>query len=494
MFKLSEKINTKKVFLVNRSELEGYFSPLFFKTKPKPVSHNKRLKDIALVNPTRPRPKFDAEELVPYVGLPETDENDYSIKEVVLRPYKEVAGRNVIYPNEILYARIEPSIFNKKYILTRDLKGYDFAFTSTEFYVVQGEQVSNEYLFYCLLTDYVYDQAVGKTTGSTGRRRLDPEVFRRLQIPVPQPEIQEKVVVRFKEAYAQKQQKEAQAKKLLAGIDEYLLNELGIALPQKDNSLANRIFKTSFQKVTGNRFDPKLYDIHSQRLFQAIEDAKYLKVPLKHLIIQSFAGDWGLDENKEVSEQDYKRCMVIRATEFDNDFNLNIENSRAKYRKIKTEKLTKLDIQPNDLLIEKSGGSPDQPVGRISILTKELVNNNNLCYSNFIHKIRVDTEKVYPEYLFCYLKTIHNIKVTEIMQSQTNGIRNLIMREYLNQSIVLPDNIEKQQHIAKEANKMRYEAQRLQREAKQELENARKEVEKMILNEEKNKKRTQHGT
>ena len=66
------------------------------------------------------------------------------------------------------------------------------------------------------------------------------------------------------------------------------------------------------------------------------------------------------------------------------------------------------------------------------------------------------------------------------MQSQTNGIRNLIMSEYFNQSVILPE-LEKQKDIAEEANRMRYKAQALQQEAKQELEQARLEIESMIL-------------
>jgi type I restriction enzyme, S subunit len=181
-----------------------------------------------------------------------------------------------------------------------------------------------------------------------------------------------------------------------------------------------------------------------------------------------------------VKKDDYSKCLVIRATEFDNLYNLKLENNRVKFRLIKNEKLKKLDILPNDLLIEKSGGSPDQPVGRIALLTEDICSNNTICFSNFIHKIRVDESKVSPEYLFCFLKTIHNIKITEIMQSQTNGIRNLIMGEYLGQSIVLPP-IEKQIEIGLEANRRRYEAQRLAQEADAVLEKARLQVEEMIL-------------
>lgn len=479
-YELGNNAPSENTFLVNLSDLDGYLSPLFYKSKPKPIPHAKKLREIAVVNPTRPRPKFAPDELVPYVGLPETDEHSHEIVEVVMRPYKEVAGRSVIYPNDILFARIEPSVFNKKYIEAKNLHGHSFAFTSTEFYVVESPSIDAQYLFFMFLTDYVYNQVKGKTTGSTGRRRLDSDVFAKLLIPVPSKNTIDEVVKIINNARALKSQKLSEAKSLIDGIDNYLLKELGIVLPVKDISIEARMFTTSFQKVSGKRFDPKLFDTHSQNLFEAIDKSKFPKSPLRQLLVQSTAGDWGLDENTEVKEEDYSKCLVIRATEFDNLYNLKLENNRVKFRLIKNDKLKKLDIQPNDLLIEKSGGSPDQPVGRISLLSSDLFEDNTLCFSNFIHKIRVDEAQVNPEYLFCYLKTIHNIKITEIMQSQTNGIRNLIMGEYLGQSIVLPP-MKKQKEIGLEANRRRFEAQRLAQEANSVLEEARNKVEEMIL-------------
>ena len=229
----------------------------------------------------------------------------------------------------------------------------------------------------------------------------------------------------------------------------------------------------------GGRFDPKLYDNNTKPLKRAIENNKFTNTALKDLILQSAAGDWGKDENEE-SGFDSIKCLVIRATEFDNQYNLNLDNSRVKYRMIRQVKLARIDIQENDLLIEKSGGSPDQPVGRIAIITKEMIENNQLCYSNFIHKIRIDCEKINPEYLFCFLKTLHNIKLTDAMQSQTNGIRNLIMNNYFNQCIVLPP-MAKQTEIANHIEDIRSRAKALQQEAAQVLEAAKQEVERMIL-------------
>jgi restriction endonuclease S subunit len=260
----------------------------------------------------------------------------------------------------------------------------------------------------------------------------------------------------------------------LDSIDDYLLKELGIELPE--NVSDERYFEVNIMELIGGRLDPRPYNTKSQALQKVIENNPLPKMRLGDLMIQSISGEWGIDEAETVND-DYMKCLVIRSTEFENQYNLNLDNSRVKYRNIKTDKLKKIDIQPNDLLIEKSGGSPDQSVGRVAFLTYDIISSGKLCYSNFIHKIRIDNSKIIPEFLYFYLKTMYNIGITESMQSQTNGIRNLIMNEYFKQYILLPD---KQQEIANTITSMQSKVKQLQQEAIEVLEKAKKEVEEMI--------------
>jgi type I restriction enzyme, S subunit len=161
------------------------YQPLLSKYQ-RPSVPLSRLEELAEINSHSIEKPEDDETLVPYVGLPECDQTE--VREVVLRPFREVKGRSVIRPGDILFARIEPSIFNKKYVLVEDLKGYDFAYTSTEFYVVtpRAEHAIGEYLYAMFFCSFVYAQTKGMTTGSSGRRRLDPGLFRSLLIPAPE--------------------------------------------------------------------------------------------------------------------------------------------------------------------------------------------------------------------------------------------------------------------------------------------------------------------
>ncbi len=479
--------NMTQQFTVKLSELESRLDPHFYQ----PVygdlidklSKNKVMKLGDLISASsetwNQKDYFTAN--FPYIEISEIDLQSGQINQVKNVPVAEAPSRakKIVREGDILVSTTRPS----RGAISSISKENDFQIASTGFAVLRKlkrpDIISKEYLFWILRQSFSLMQLEQRSSGGNYPAITEDEL-RKILIPVLEDNKQEEIVSIIKTALSAKDLKQTKASKHLDGIDKYLLEELGIVIPVKDVSIEARMFTTSFQKVSGKRFDPKLFDTHSQNLFAAIEQSKFPKRPLKQLLVQSIAGDWGLDENTAVKEEDYSKCLVIRATEFDNLYNLKLDNDRVKFRLIKNDKIKKLDIQPNDLLIEKSGGSPDQPVGRISLLTSDLFEDNTLCYSNFIHKIRVDETQINPEYLFCYLKTIHNIKITEIMQSQTNGIRNLIMGEYLGQSIVLPP-MEKQKEIGLEANRRRNEAQRLAQEANTVLEKARLQVEEMIL-------------
>lgn len=309
-----------------------------------------------------------------------------------------------------------------------------------------------------------------------GMTNINAEEIKLIKIPVPPIEAQKQIVEKFEAAYNAKRAKEAEAKSLLDGIDAYLLERLGIETPAAAEM--QKTFFTRASKLSGSRFDPKKYVPKNEQLINSLSKGYFRTTSLRNLVTHLISGDWGI----EFEAKDYEEKLVIRATEFDNRQNLQLDNSRVKYRFINISKLKKMDLQVGDLLIEKSGGSEDQPVGRIALITDGLINKYSLAFSNFIHKIRVDDKLVRSVYLFEFLKTVHNIKVTDLMQSQTNGIRNLIMREYLNLAIPLPP-LEIQEEIAAHVQSIRERAKELEREARAEVERAKAEVEQMILGE-----------
>lgn len=489
-FQLSEKVNKHKVFLVGKSQIEKRLDPFYYipklieleenvtKSKPHKLLHYAKSVSSGATPKTSESEKYYTDEKngIPFLRVqnlsPTGNLNYNNLKYINEETHNNMLARSKVKGGDLLI-----KITGVGRMAVSSVAPEDFEGNVNQHMVVfktDSSDISHTLAAY-LNSDIGEKLASRRSTGGT-RPALDYPAL--LSIPII---YDNRILEITRAAVKKKESKERDAKGLLSSIDEYMLKMLNITLPIPDNSLDNRIFTVPFSKITGNRFDPKLYDNNSQNLYAAIQNASLSKVPLKQLIEHMVSGEWGLDENAPVDLDNYAKCVVIRATEFDNDFNLNIENSRVKYRLIKKDKLRQLDVQENDLLLEKSGGSADQPVGRISILRQNILETHApTCFSNFVHKIRPDKTKVLAEYLFCFLKTIHNIKITEVMQSQTSGIRNLIMSEYLNQSVLLPDK-DKQQKIAKTANEMRKRAFDLLKDGEQEVKKANKELEQIIL-------------
>jgi len=129
----------------------------------------------------------------------------------------------------------------------------------------------------------------------------------------------------------------------------------------------------------------------------------------------------------------FKKISVIRNVNFLNrgliDFD-NLEEIEVEERFYKTHLL-----QKGDLILERSGGGPDQPVGRVAYFEKE----GKYTFSNFTTRIRVkNLKEIDPKYLWAYLHFLYELGITKSLQSHTTGIRNLDFKAYQNLQIPLP--------------------------------------------------------
>src|SRR6266487_1312915 len=127
-------------------------------------------------------------------------------------------------------------------------------------------------------------------------------------------------------------------------------------------------------------------------------------------------------------------CPVIRNTNFSNDGSLNLAN--VAIIPIEQRQLEKKRLIWGDIIIERSGGGPQQPVGRVVFFN---LTEGNYCFSNFTTRLRViDKVGVDPCYLHLYLHYFYNSGQTEKLQNRTTGIRNLAFEDYKKTLIPLP--------------------------------------------------------
>jgi len=438
--------------------------------------------DIATINPSTSFNGITDDTLVTFIPMDSVNQIEGQVTDYQTRQYGESKGYTKFQEGDILWAKITPCMENgKSTVATNLLLGRGFG--STEFHVfrVNINVADIQYVHALLRLQRLRDAAVNFFGGSAGHQRVDTVFFNRLRMPLPPLDVQQKVAFFMQTAYAVKKRLEKDASALLSQVKDVLLSQLGITLPKSDSgSLHERLFKVKLTELSGNIFDPKTHSPQALALFAAIRESAYPRLPLRDVITHRMAGDWGEDEDWVDTADTHTKCLVIRGTEFDNEFNLHITNGREKYRKIPSAKLTRMKIEAGDLLIEKSGGSPDQPVGRVAILDAALLNSNSVCYSNFVEKIKPDRSKVLPEFLFHYLRFVHAIGVTDLLQSQTNGIRNLMIHRYLDLPVSLPT-MDEQVKIVAKVQLLQSQATALRQQALQKLGAAKAQVEHLIF-------------
>ncbi|WP_412464101.1 restriction endonuclease subunit S [Flavobacterium mekongense] len=325
---------------------------------------------------------------------------------------------------------------------------------------IDKTKISNE--FFCLLFELPFIRTQIEFTGKgAAQNNLNNNEIKSILIPNISLTEQIKLVYLYQTAYTQKQQKEAQAAALLESIDSYLLNELGITLPEKDTSLQSRIFTTRFSEVSGGRFDA--VSNKSKELEDALLNGKYSTIKLSKLIKGIKTGT--TPHNSLNPYVDYG-IPFLR--------NSNLQKGELDLSDIK---FIKEDLA-NQLTYSSKG---DIIVCIAGTVGESVVNTSDelLAINQNITALELDDNTVNINYLNYFLNTGLSIELTKRLCSIATIL-------YLNNTNLLSLNIplppkEKQDEIANHIQSIRAQAKQLQEEAKMVLEEAKREVEKMII-------------
>ncbi len=156
-------------------------------------------------------------------------------------------------------------------------------------------------------------------------------------------------------------------------------------------------------------------DVFRQSKLKDIFKSANTHTRLKDLPLEEINGLWKTDDPDSID------VSVIRSTEFSDYGTIcfdKLEPMPVKISQYKTRKL-----YPTDIIVERSGGGPDQPVGRVCYFEQ---NEGEYSFSNFTSCIRVtDSNVILPKYLFYFLEYYWEMGGTDRIQNQTTGIRNL---------------------------------------------------------------------
>ena len=488
MFKLSENTDPNKIFIVNRSELEGRIDPFFYKSEyselEKKIEKSKYKKKLL-------------KELI-YKVINGLDFRDYDIKGGI--PYIKVANikkgffdfSNLQYITpDIIKSSKDIQLEKGNLLLTR--KGtfgnalcleddYNYIISSEVFYLkVKQSIVLSKYLeiyFNSNIGQKFFKKiSIGAIMGS-----LSQDAIKSIKIPLPPLEIQQQIVDLYEKAYTEKQQKEAEAQRLLDSIDDYLLGELGITLPKEDEHLPQntdknssynldndnplvkkgRLFLTNLSEVTGKRIDPDYYSIYYMKIIKSIEGSYYKTEAIGKYC--GFISGYAFSSNDYIGQSD---CILITIKNISKNI-ITLEDKTflpSQYY----EMYPKFRVLENDLLIAMTGAT----IGKVGIYNsckKSLLNQRN----GIIRSKNLNT---------FYLMNLLNLDIYQklILRNSVGGAQpNISGKEILKINIPIPS-LQKQNEIAVHISKIRSKANALKKEGKEILEQAKQEVERMIL-------------
>lgn len=161
-------------------------------------------------------------------------------------------------------------------------------------------------------------------------------------------------------------------------------------------------------------------------------------ITLKRVFSNRDGGAWGKEPQNNENDR-----ICIRIADFDYPQMTIKHDIDYTVRNYTTDVIEKLTLQKNDILIEKSGGGDQTPVGRTIIFNEDF----NALYANFMDRLRVK-QSISPKFIEYLLVSFYQNGITYQYIKQTTGIQNLDLTNLLTkESIVLPI-LDEQQKIA----------------------------------------------
>jgi type I restriction enzyme S subunit len=125
---------------------------------------------------------------------------------------------------------------------------------------------------------------------------------------------------------------------------------------------------------------------------------------------------------------------VLRSTNFRNDGILDYLD--VALLDVEQRAFEKRRLVNGDIIIERSGGGPTQPVGRVAFFDRS---DGKFSFSNFTSSLRIENKSLFfPKFVHYFLLDFHWRGETEKLQNRTTGIRNLDFTNYKKVGIPCP--------------------------------------------------------
>ena len=296
--------------------------------------------------------------------------------------------------DDILYSEIRPA--NKRFAYI-DFDSEDYI-ASTKLMVLRrkSDKITNRYLYYCLINDLFVDRMQHLAEARSGTfPQITFDVLKGETIYLPSIVNQNKIT----------------------SILDNINNKIRL-----NNEINNNLFELLKQE-----FRDKFYNKEEKDSY------------LIDYISETIGGDWG-KENPEGNNNTKVYC--VRGADIPSMEYGNKGNAPIRYILEKNYKNKKLD--PNNIIIEISGGSPTQSTGRTAYITKNILDmyDSPLLCTNFCRAIETKSDILAP-FVYMNLKLMYEDDIFFNWENGTTGIKNLALNDMLsNLEVKSPDEIQ----------------------------------------------------
>ena len=146
-------------------------------------------------------------------------------------------------------------------------------------------------------------------------------------------------------------------------------------------------------------------------------------------------GGWG---NDEASDEFPVAASVIRGADFPNVWHYDLSTCPRRYHKASNYKSRQL--QDGDIVMEISGGTSEQPVGRTVLVTQDMIDrfeDGRVICASFCKMIRLKKDLVSPYFFYYWMHYMYDTRIIDRFQLQSTGIINFKFEPFLKKGLVM---------------------------------------------------------
>ena len=339
-----------------------------------------------------------------------------------------------------IYARCNPEKGDILYIkdgattgiVTINTLEEPFSLLSSVALIKPIKEISNKFLCYFLQSPLCY-ASVRDSMKGVGITRITLKQIEKWDVPLPPLAEQHRIVTEIERWFS------------LINIIENNKEDLQTTIKQTKNKILD--FAIHGKLVPQDPTDESAIEL-LKRInpnFTPCDNGHYPQLPV----------GWSCTTIKDVCEninglwkgkkEPLVKVGVIRNANFTKDFKLDFSNIEC--IDVEQRAFSQRHLLNGDLIVEKSGGSDKNPVGRAVLYEGT---NGVFSYSNFTMVLRIiHREVILSKFLYYYILANYQAGVMNSMQTQTTGLHNLILDKYLTMPLYLPPRKEQERIINK---------------------------------------------